>query len=70
MFEPVIMIRAGSKVRLLCGVSLQTSSGYVYHRPGSTLEVQSSNNSLSWNLLDENGNVFHDIPAQYLAPSN
>lgn len=70
MFEPVQMIRVGSKVCVLCAISIQTAGGFVYHPPGFTLEVHSSSNALSWNLVDGEGNVFCNVPAQYLAPIN
>lgn len=61
-------IRAGSKVRILCGVSKQTANGFVYHKPGSTLIIRSSNTPRSWNLEDEAGNTFNDVPDHYLDP--
>lgn len=69
MFDPVQMIRVGYKVRVLCAVSVQTADGFVYHTPGSILEVLSSSDALCWNLVDDQGNIFHDVPAQYLSPN-
>ena len=67
--DPVQMIRVGYKVRVLCAVSVQSADGFVYHTPGSILEVLSSSDALGWNLVDDQGNVFHDVPAQYLSPN-
>lgn len=67
MFDPVTMIKEGTKVQILCAVcSIGTERSY--HPAGSLLTVDSKSGDLSWNLKDETGVLFPDVPAQYLSP--
>lgn len=67
MFDPVTMIKVGTKVQILCAVcSLGTERSY--HAAGAVLTVDSKAGDRTWNLKDNQGILFPDVPAQYLSP--
>lgn len=63
MIEPILV---GSLVRISCAISTQVETGFSYHPTGSKLTVYSISSGSAVDLIDDEGNVFRDIPSTHV----